>query len=183
MKMIKDNNSLKLVLSLNSLVSNNLVDYTEKSTEKNNHSQFIYFKDKRLNQNERAGILIGKKSKFSGQIQIKITHVIEDSNPNFSSRYSVERITNHIYTQMEKIKKEHPDLDYIGEWHTHPNGLKQGSFLDHLSMFEMIENPAFGNIFWVILLIFIPKSFPIGYYYDKNNVISIPVKIQIENEV
>jgi len=182
MKIIKNNNSHVLVLSLNSLISNNLVEYSEESTDKNNRRRFIYLKDKKLNQNERAGILIGKKSKFSDQIQIKVTHIIEDLNPDFSSPYSVERITNHIYTQMEKIKKEHPDLDYIGEWHTHPNGLKQGSFLDHLSMFEMIENPAFGNIFWVILLIFIPKYFPIVYYYDKNNATSIPVKIQINGE-
>lgn len=182
MKTIKNNNSIMLVLSLISLFSNNLVEYSEKTTDKSDLRRFINLKNKKHNQNERAGILMGKKKEFPDQIQIKVTHIIEDLNPNFRSPFSVERITNHVYIQMEEIKKEHSNLDYIGEWHTHPNGPKQGSFLDHLSMLEMIDNPNFGRIFWVVLLIFLPKSPPIGYYYDKDNIMSITINIQEKEE-
>ncbi len=182
MKTIKNVNSIMLLLPLISLVSNNLVGCSEKSTEKNDPRRFFYLKNKKLNQNERAGILMGNKKEFPDQIQIKVTHIIEDLNTNFRTPLSVERITNHIYTQMEEIKREHPDLDYIGEWHTHPNGSKQASFLDHLSMLEMIDNPNFGKILWVVLLIFVPKSPPVGYYYEKENIISITINIQEKEE-
>ena len=182
MKKIKNINSITLILSLNSLVSSNLIKISRKSTNKNNSRRITYLKDKKLNQNERAGILMGKKTEFPDQIQIKVFHIIEDLNPKNRSPYSVERITPHVYTQMEGVKKEHPYLDYIGEWHTHPRGPMQGSVLDHLSMLEMIDNPDFGSIFWAVLLIFIPNSPPIGYYYDKNNIISIPIKIQEKKE-
>ena len=125
---------------------------------------------------------MGKKKEFPDRIQITVTHIIEDLNPNSRSQFSVERITNHIFTQMKEIKKEHPNLDYIGEWHTHPKGPKQGSFLDHLSMMEMIDNPDFGRILWAVLLIFVPKSPPIGYYYDKDNIMSITINIQEKEE-
>jgi hypothetical protein len=47
-------------------------------------------------------------------------------------------------------------------------------------MQEMVDNPKFGQIDWIVLLIFIPNENFIGYYYEKDKIMSISVKI-IEN--
>ncbi|WP_371806873.1 Mov34/MPN/PAD-1 family protein [Candidatus Lokiarchaeum ossiferum] len=113
---------------------------------------------------ERCGILVGKK--ISDEYFL-ITEIIEDVNPISQSPFGVFRSTEHIYPKLIESIEQNPDSDYLGEWHTHPNGPNSASFIDILSMRSMINNPIYGDIEWAILLIIIKYQREILYYFDK----------------
>lgn len=129
------------------------------------YNQYFNPEKNRNNQLERCGILVGKK--LSDELFL-ITEIIEDVKPISQSTFGVFRSTEHIYPKLIKSIEQNPDTDYLGEWHTHPNGPDSASFIDLLSMRSMINNPSYGDVEWAILLIIIKYQREILYYLDKN---------------
>lgn len=124
-------------------------------------------------ENERCGIIVGKRKKN----QILITNLIEDESPRLKDPFQVFRETSHIYPDLINSIKKNSEIDYLGEWHTHPNGPMRASIVDHISMKEMINNPIYGNIYWAILLLFLPEQKIVVYYYDSEYSKKIKLKI------
>ena len=53
------------------------------------------------------------------------------------------RVTNHNYTRF----------NYVGEWHSHPSFAPVPSSTDHNTMHSIIENPAVGALFVVLVIV------------------------------
>ena len=116
-------------------------------------------------ENERCGIIVGKRETYE---RIRITKLIEDKYPVIQSPFEILRETSHIYPELVNLVNENNYFDYLGEWHTHPNGPMRASFMDHISMKEMVNNPSFGELSWIILLIFFPGQKFVTYYYEND---------------
>ena len=99
---------------------------------------------------ERCGILVGKRL---NEEDFSVDYVIQDINPIIQGKYKVVRSTKSVYPSLQKIINEDYNVDYIGEWHTHPFGPSQPSLCDLLTMENMINNPVYGNIDWAIMIL------------------------------
>ncbi len=128
---------------------------------------------------ERCGIIVGRKD---GDVII-VTHLIEDEKPEEQGAFHVLRETAHVHPLLRIIVKDDPTVDYIGEWHTHPNGPSRPSMIDHASMMEMIGNPAFGNVIWGILIVFPRDNDAICYYYAEDLIVKIECIIQSDSKL
>jgi len=116
--------------------------------------------------NERCGIVVGTRIDYE---KINITHLIEDKTPLLQNPFQVLRVTSHIYPELIRLIENNGNIDYLGEWHTHPNGPICASWIDHSTMKEMVNNLEFGDLKWVILMIFLPDQKIVSYYYENNN--------------
>ncbi len=119
---------------------------------------------------ERCGILVGKRD---DPYLVSITDLIEDSSPLEQTPFQVYRETSHVYPQLLEAMKLNPTVDYIGEWHTHPNGPYCASLVDHYSMISMLNNLAFGNIEWVVMVVFLPNRKINGFFYRDYHVMQV----------
>lgn len=125
--------------------------------------------------NERCGIIIGTRDNSE---KIRVTHLIEDKIPIMQSPFQVLRETSHVYPELMKLMKKDKKIDYLGEWHSHPSGPMHASSIDHMSMKEMVNNPEFGELKWVILLIFLPDQKIISYYYENKSYSIVECKLK-----
>ena len=86
---------------------------------------------------EYGGILIGKYT--NSHKTCVIVDTIESANPK-ASRFSFERGNLGLSEKLVKYYNRVPSLFYIGEWHTHPDGLPIPSSTDKQAMKEISEN-------------------------------------------
>ena len=102
--------------------------------------------------NESGGVLLGKvKRDFS---QIRITDVSEPSCFDKSGRFyfirnkeSAQKIINRSW------KKSNGEINYLGEWHTHPEPFPSPSFTDKRLLYKCIKENyyTFGCLFLIIV--------------------------------
>ncbi len=113
---------------------------------------------------ERCGILVGKKLK---EDEYLVSKIIEDKNPIHCGPFAVTRNIKNVYSQLlDEIDKDQ-SLDYLGEWHTHPFGPNSPSLVDIMSIKEMINNPLFGTLDWIIMVVFFPNSQQKAYFFTN----------------
>lgn len=90
---------------------------------------------------ETGGILLGYKTINSSNIVI--TNII---GPGPNSFHSYFRFTpDHQYQQKlinEYFYKSNGVTNYLGDWHTHPNGICKMSFLDKLTLGRIAKTPS-----------------------------------------
>ena len=118
---------------------------------------------------EECGILVGV---LVNDKRALVTHAISNNYTKDKSFLHVTRKTDNIYPELESVINRFTEIDYIGEWHSHPMGLKRKSSLDHRTMSEMIDNKKFGGFKTLILAICV-KNFRndfnlIGYFFQRN---------------
>lgn len=108
-------------------------------------------KERAKSKTEICGIIVGKK--LSENI-FEITDLIEDcdslKNPSPSG---VIRYTKNIINPLEDSIQTNNNIDWIGEWHTHPKGKCEPSLLDIQTMISLLEDPDYGNPCEVVLII------------------------------
>lgn len=131
--------------------------------------------------NEIGGILVGKKE---GGNWI-ITHCITDYEEKKASKGSVEINTRNMHNELIYIISKNMELDYIGEWHKHPKGLKEQSYQDYLTMKKMIKSKEFGKPEELIMVICCKISREkielTAYEYNEKGYNVLPVEIEKRN--
>lgn len=129
----------------------------------------LIIQSSKANKKEVCGILVGLKPDESKFIA---THALEDNQTCKRSFFHIIRKTKNVYPKLIQVINQYKEIDYIGEWHSHPGGIKKKSKIDHNTMVEMVRNPKFGNIESLILLISVKideMNFQlIGYIYESN---------------
>ncbi len=117
--------------------------------------------------NEFGGILAGFYSDDQKSVHIKETILPEEFE---TSMVSFKRGMNGIKKKLIKLYSQYPRIIYVGEWHTHPNGIPSPSRTDIKAMDEIINckdvrilNPILlilGNLF---------NSFDYCFFVHFNN--------------
>lgn len=130
---------------------------------------------------EECGIFLGVFERG----KIIIIDFVQDKENQFGTSFSTIRQTKNIYKDYKcKIDGER-EIDYIGEWHTHPVGNSNPSYID-LKMLEfLLDHPKYGHPTELILGI-ISKVDGLKLYYKKinNSKLNIISKIFIiENNI
>ena len=128
----------------------------------------LIIKESKRSKNEVCGILVGLRKNSR---ELIVTHAIIDEDPPESWAGGVVRATFNVYPELSRIVSAHKDIDYIGEWHSHVNGFKTPSTLDHQTMIGILKDPGYGNLEEVLLLIATPNTwlrYPIvPYLYQR----------------
>lgn len=123
-------------------------------------------KGKEFYSNEIGGFLIGYYSSDLKTLQINdfiIPKKYESSSHLFER--SIEGVFN-IFKEIFKSKKQY----YIGEWHTHPNGISMYSNTDLNAMKEIAgdENVIIENPILLILSINKKRNYEYSFYLYVN---------------
>lgn len=125
---------------------------------------------------EYGGLLIGK---YSDDFKTCIIETTVQPVKYKSSRYSFERGKAGLKGKLKEFYNSEPRLIYVGEWHTHPDGLLILSSKDKSAM-EEIEDHREVNITSPVLLIiglnnetyfagFYIQYHKVMYKYEKQN--------------
>lgn len=116
---------------------------------------------------EYGGLLIGRYT------DDRLTAVIEKTilpKRYKASRYYFERGSEGLKEELEALYQQEPKLFYIGEWHTHPNGLVDPSGRDKATMAQLIKD---GNVFInnpILLIVAITKKdYCSGFFVQHDN--------------
>ena len=148
----------KYKLEISKFLVNKLIDFSSKTN------------------NEVCGVLIGKEIKCN---HIIITDVILDKNSLNASRFSVTRNTKGLYPNVKEIVRNsvYNDVDFIGDWHSHPFGTSLYSFIDYYSMNAMLNDPDYYFLNSIVLIIVRPPNMVSSFLFqrDKKN----PKKMKI----
>ena len=99
--------------------------------------------------NEYGGLLIGHYSEDRTTAIIRETILPREYK---GTRYSFERETEDLRSILEDYFKKVPSLVYLGEWHTHPDGILYPSSTD-IKALQQISDHRQVNILNPILLI------------------------------
>lgn len=118
--------------------------------------------------NELGGVLLGRENS-----KIYIEELIEDSTSEDRSPVHFVRNIQGIWESINIYAKENYPNDYIGEWHTHPEGFTNPSIIDDYQMFSIIDSPYFGFIRKAVLLIATNSELNF-WIYSKNKKEKIP---------
>ena len=90
--------------------------------------------------NENGGMLAGRYSTDRHTVYIeKVVVPVE----KLTGRIKFMRITKGLENVWEQLAKE--GLQYVGEWHSHPNGSTQYSSTDLAAMIDIEKEVAIGN--------------------------------------
>lgn len=90
--------------------------------------------------NENGGMLAGRYSKDKHTVYIeKVVVPVE----KLTGRTKFMRITKGLENVWEQLAKE--GLQYVGEWHSHPNGSTQYSSTDLAAMIDIEKEVAIEN--------------------------------------
>jgi len=117
---------------------------------------------------EFGGLLIGK---YSDDLKTCIIETTILPVKYKSSRYSFERGKAGLKGKLTEFYNSEPRLIYVGEWHTHPDGLAIPSSKDKSAMKE-IEDSSDVNITSPLLLIIGLNNgkYQAGFYIQHNKV-------------
>lgn len=99
--------------------------------------------------NEYGGLLLGHYSEDRTTAIVRETILPKEYKGN---RYSFERETEDLRSVLEECFNKVPSLIYLGEWHTHPDGIAYPSTTD-LKALKQIADHHEVNIYNPILLI------------------------------
>lgn len=118
--------------------------------------------------NEVCGVLIGKKVR---KYKYQITHLVYDDKAILSSPIRVTRNTKNLYPPIKEIVENSPveGIDYIGDWHSHPNMSCRYSFIDQSAMKSMLKDPDYNFLEGIVLVIVRPPSAIKGYLFLREN--------------
>ncbi|MHA1378650.1 MAG: Mov34/MPN/PAD-1 family protein [Candidatus Helarchaeota archaeon] len=110
-----------------------------------------------INVNEICGVLIGKKL---NKQKFQITHAVFDDKSINPSPFSVTRNTKNLYPLVKEIveNSKENEIDYIGDWHSHPNSTCKYSYIDYNSMKSILSDPDYYFLEEVILIIISPPK-------------------------
>jgi len=126
--------------------------------------------------NEVCGVLIGKKVKRRKYL---ITSVIYDNSPISPSPYRVTRNTKNIFPDVnaDVINSKHNEVDYIGDWHSHPNSFSKYSIIDKMTMISMLSDPDYYFLEDIVLMIVKPPNTIRAFLFfrNKNNPIEMMI--------
>jgi len=125
---------------------------------------------------EIGGFLVGLKKKRS----FLVTHCLVDYNPTAANRYGVVISTKNLYKKLQFLVNTYTNIDYIGEWHTHPKGCCNLSKIDYKTMLSMLNKPVYGNFSELIHIICSETSEKRiclnGYIFRDNSCIRADIK-------
>lgn len=128
---------------------------------------------------EQCGIFLGELNEET----IKIVKYIQDNINKNKKRGSTIRYTKGIYQKYQKYINQHDSIDYIGEWHTHPNGPSYPSFLDNRAMKGLLNHPLYSYPKLLILGIISSVDIKIFLYkHKKGKTKELKVKI-VESKI
>ncbi len=110
-----------------------------------------------LSPNEVCGVLIGKRKTSS---LFLITEVVLDDSFLKSSKISITRNTKHLYPTVKDIVENSPfqKVDFIGDWHSHLGVRCEYSHTDYLTIQSMLQDPDYGFLKSIILIIVSPPN-------------------------
>ena len=137
----------------------------------------IYVDLIKINKNssvEECGIFLGEINKDI----IKIAKIVLDNMEKNKKKRSTIRYTKGIYQKYQKYINQDDSIDYIGEWHTHPNGLSFPSLLDNRAMKGLLNHPLYTYPDRLILGIISPIDLKIFLYKLKQKKVD-ELKIEI----
>ncbi|WP_161511946.1 Mov34/MPN/PAD-1 family protein [Acinetobacter pittii] len=125
------------------------LDYEVHLTESALHTISLHRKLLQEHKPESCGIIIG-------EIREKSLTVIDISTPahdDIRTRVSFHRKSSHHQLYLNKIHEiSDGQLQYIGEWHTHPEPTPTPSFADYQGWNKLIHNPEFNlfpKLIWI----------------------------------
>ena len=124
---------------------------------------------------EECGILIGKKIE---EHTFTITNVIHDENPIDQTLFGITRNTNKMYQPINKIVEQSDDnIDFIGDWHSHPNWSCMYSLIDYKSIQIMLKDPDYFFLDEIILIIVKPPNEFAAYLFIRGEQTPITMEI------
>lgn len=106
--------------------------------------------------NEFGGLLVGRYSDDLTTCFIEANIVPKDYK---SSRFTFERGKKGVVEKLEYYYNQVPKLLYIGEWHTHPDGLPIPSVTDRLAMKQIATDDKVTIVSPVLLIIGLFKEY------------------------
>jgi len=126
--------------------------------------------------NEVCGVLIGKEKKPN---HLFITNIILDKNSLNISRFSVTRNTKGLYPRVKYTVEISTvnDVDFIGDWHSHPNSTTMYSYIDYHSMMAMLNDPDYYFLDSIVLIIVSSPNKISSYLFQRG--VKIPKKMKI----
>lgn len=128
---------------------------------------------------EVCGILIGKEKKPK---HIIVTNVLPDRNALNASAFAITRNTRNLYPEVKDIVEKSPisNVDFIGDWHSHPNGSLMYSSIDYYSMNTMLKDPDYCFLNSIVLIIVCPPNKISSYLFPRDEKKPIKMKILIK---
>jgi len=118
---------------------------------------------------EVGGILLGKRSKDD----FIVTNIVFNfSRESLKRNKYIRNILNLTEIISELIKDSNYEIDYIGEWHTHPNMSTKFSSIDKKAMVELNED------FPELILLIKGKNIISGYLFATNNNSELEINIK-----
>lgn len=102
--------------------------------------------------NENGGILLGKVT--DDYFRVTITNITEPTLFDKKGRYHFIRSKRSVQKTINKLwKLSDREINYIGEWHTHPQENPKPSLTDEIMIAECIKNNTcpFGELFLIII--------------------------------
>ncbi len=126
---------------------------------------------------EICGVLIGYKANKSN---FYLTDIIKDDNSFYSTYNSVTRNTESLYPLINEIvKSKHKEVDFIGDWHSHPKSSCNYSNIDYISMLQMLKDPDYFFLSEIILLITNQSKEMKAYLFTYLKINPIEMEIEI----
>ena len=119
---------------------------------------------------EFGGLLIGYYSEDLKTCIIESSIVPKKFN---SSRYFFERGKEGLKQKLTEAYNSTPRLIYIGEWHTHPDGVPSPSNADLNAMIEIAKSPDVSIENPILIILGVTKTeMKLGtYVYSKNKLL------------
>ncbi|MBL8298228.1 MAG: Mov34/MPN/PAD-1 family protein [Rhodanobacteraceae bacterium] len=132
----------KVILGLNPFMPDSLV-----LLESQVFSVVGHFRQRRIGSDEAGGILLGHRRGAH-------LHVVDATCPaagDRGSRTSFHRTSKpHHASALSRWRSSGKKLDYIGEWHTHPERSPAPSLIDLQAWAEICRNRAVPMIFLIL---------------------------------
>ncbi len=118
--------------------------------------------------NEVCGVLIGKQVKDG---YYNVTHVVVDDKAINPSPAGVTRNTRNLYRKIKQIVEctDVGEIDYIGDWHSHPAFSCHYSGTDDWAMRAMLVDPDYSFLESIILVIVRPSSEMRAFLYKRHS--------------
>ncbi|MBD3667603.1 MAG: Mov34/MPN/PAD-1 family protein [Kangiella sp.] len=103
------------------------------------YKKLYFHRQMNLENDEAAGVLIGERR---GE-HIIIRHISEPGQGDIRTRFSVNRKGRHHQLAVNQaFYASKGILNYVGEWHTHPEDVPSPSLLDLTSWKKNLTDPA-----------------------------------------
>lgn len=103
---------------------------------------------------ETGGRVIGRFKENNGQLTLQVTGVIEAGPQAERSRVSFFQDGEYQEKIFRKIERQHPEIEHLGNWHTHHvNGLQTLSSGDLTTYTRIVNHPSQNTPFFYAMLV------------------------------